>query len=157
MTCLISYEVTVAAYILKLYCNTQAFIQAPLSTAVFRFQFLFWLLSSVALWVGLIVETEWKSVDCCKIHFSWILFIYLFSYFLNFRVLLRVVKKSLLERHLQTSFMHVTKDKKNRSMQWKIFQGLFKNKKEKKIQLEFCNSIQDWVFTNVYQLEKCLT
>ena len=29
-----------------------------------------------------------------------------------------------------------------------------KRKKRRK-QIEFCNSIQDWVFTNVYQLEKC--
>ena len=61
----ISYEVTVAAtvYILALYCNTQAFMQAPLSTAVFpkRFESLYCLLSSVAPWVGPIVETEGKS------------------------------------------------------------------------------------------------
>ena len=46
---------------------------------------------------------KFKSVDCCQTHFSWIFI--LFFYF-NFTVLLRVVKKRLLESHLEPSFMH---------------------------------------------------
>ena len=54
----ISYEVTVAAtvYILALYCNTQAFMQAPLFTDMFPQRFSFFS-------VYLVVETEEKSLN----------------------------------------------------------------------------------------------
>ena len=85
-------------------------MQAPLCTAIFPYRFSFftvylvqWLRGLAPWWRPKESLFEFKSVDCCKMHFSWI-------FFLNFRVLLRVVKKSLLERHLQPSFMHVTKE-----------------------------------------------
>ena len=110
-TYLISYEVKVSAtvYILTLYCNTQAFIEAPLSTAVFpqRFSFFTVCLVQWLRWLALWWRPKgslfkFKSVDCYKMHFFMGFFIFLY-----FRVLLRVVNKSLLERHLQPSFMHV--------------------------------------------------
>ena len=40
-------------------------------------------------------------------------------------------------------------------IEWKTFQGCFENKKKKKQhEIEFHNSIQDWVFTTVYQFTK---
>ena len=40
-------------------------------------------------------------------------------------------------------------------IEWKTFQGCFENKKKKKQhEIEFYNSIQDWVFTTVYQFTK---
>ena len=113
LTYLISYEVTVAGtvYILVLYYNNQALIQAPLSTAVFPQRFSFftvylvqWLRGLAPWWRPKESLSKFNSVDYCKKHFSWTFL------FLNFRILLRVVKKSLLERHLQPSFMHVTKE-----------------------------------------------
>ena len=115
LTYLTSYEVIVAAtvYILALYCNTQSFIQAPLSVVVFAQRFSFftvylvqWLRGLAPWWIPKGSLFEFTSVDCCKTHFSWMFFFF----FLNFRVLLRVAKKSLLERQLQPSFMHVTKE-----------------------------------------------
>ena len=83
LTYLILYEVTVAAtvYILALYCNTQALIKAPLSTAVFPQSLSFftvyvvqWLRGLAPWWrlKGSLFES--KFVDRCKMHFSWILF-----------------------------------------------------------------------------------
>ena len=38
----------------------------------------------------------------------------------------------------------------------KLCRVIQKQKKQKRHKyIEFCNSIQDWVLTNVYQLEKC--
>ena len=93
-------------------CSTQAFIQAPLSTAVFPQRFSFftvclvqWLRGLAPWWRPKGSLFKFKSVDCCKMH------VFMdFFFFLYFRVLLRVVNKSLLERHLQPSFMHVTKE-----------------------------------------------
>ena len=95
LTYLILYEVTVAATVnvLAPYCNTQAFMQAPLSTAVFPQRFSFF----TVYWRPKRSLFEFKSVDRCKMHFSWI-------FFFNLRVSLRAVKKSLLERHLRKSF-----------------------------------------------------
>ena len=113
-TYLIPYEVKVAAtvYILTLYCSTQAFIQAPLSTAVFPQRFSFftvclgqWLRGLAPWWKPKGTLFKFKSVDCYKMHFFMDFF-----FFLYFRLLLRVVNKSLLERHLQPSFMHVAKE-----------------------------------------------
>ena len=51
--------------------------------------------------------------------------------------------------------MHVWKYLNQRVIEWKIFQGCFKNKKEKAHEeIEFHNSIQDLIFTTVYQLLK---
>ena len=106
LTYLILYEVTVAAtvHVLAPYCNTQAFMQAPLSTAVFPQRFSFftvylvqWLRGLPPWWRPKRSLFEFKSVDRCKMHFSWI-------FFFNLRVSLRAVKKSLLERHLRKSF-----------------------------------------------------
>ena len=69
-----------------------------------KVQFLYCLLNSVALWVGPRWRPkrslfEFKSLDCCN-----------FFNFFYFRVLLRVVTKGLLERHLQPSFMYATQE-----------------------------------------------
>ena len=79
LTYLISYEVTVAAtvYILALYCNTQSFIQAPLSVVVFPQRFSFftvylvqWLRGLAPWWIPKGSLFEFTSADCCKTHFS---------------------------------------------------------------------------------------
>ena len=83
LTYLILYEVTVTAtvYILALYCNTQAFMQAPLPTAVFPQKLSFftvylvqWLRGLAPWWRLKGSLFEFKFVDRCKMHFSWILF-----------------------------------------------------------------------------------
>ena len=52
-------------YCLEIF-NKQAFIQALLSTAVFqKIQFLFCLLSSVALWGGPMVDTKGNIFEIC--------------------------------------------------------------------------------------------
>ena len=51
-------------------------------------------------------------------HFSW-----------SFRVLWGVLKKIWLERYIYV-FLSKPKNKKNKWIEWKIFQGCFKNKKE---------------------------
>ena len=75
----ISYEVTVAAtvYILALYCNIQAVMQAPLCTAVFPQRLSFftvylvqWLRGLAPSWRPKGSLFEFKSVYCCKVHFS---------------------------------------------------------------------------------------
>ena len=110
---LIPYEVTVAAtvYILTLNCNIQAFIQATLSTAVFpqRFSFLtVYLVQWLRGWPHGGDRREVFSNLSLQIAVKCIFLGFFF--FFNFRVLLRVVKKSLPERQLQPSLMHVTKE-----------------------------------------------
>ena len=74
LTYLILYEVTVTAtvYILALYCNTQAFMQAYLSTAVFPQSFSFFTIYLVQWFFRLAPWLrpkgnlfEFKSIDCC--------------------------------------------------------------------------------------------
>ena len=83
LTYLILYEVTVAAtvYILALYCNAQALMQASLSAAVFSQSLSFftvyvvqWLRALAPWWrlKGSLFKS--KFVDRCKMHFSWIFF-----------------------------------------------------------------------------------
>ena len=88
LTYLISCEVTVPAtvYILALYCNTRAFIQAPLSTAIFPQTFSFftdylvqWFRGLAIWWTSKGSLFKFKSVDCCKMHFSWIYFLFEFQ------------------------------------------------------------------------------
>ena len=78
---------------------------------------------------------KFKSADCQKMHFSWI--------FREFQSL--YIHKSFLYACLQVS---KPKSKKNRRIEWKIFQGCFKNKKERielktHEEIKFHNSVQD--------------
>ena len=110
-----------------------------------KIQFLNCLHSSVALWVGIMVNTEgkWFEFQVCRsleniffMEFSW-----------NLIVSLGVLKKIWLERYIFV-FVSKPKNKKNKWIEWKIFQGCFKNKKEKNHEeIEFHNSIQERVFT----------
>ena len=72
---------------------------------------------------------------------------YFLGYFfiLNFRLLLRLVNKSLQERHLQPSSMHVTKElEKQVNRMENLSRDIQKQKRKKRHkQIEFCNSIQD--------------
>ena len=69
-------------YIQTLYCNTQAFIQAPLSTSVFLQRLSFftvyldqWLRGLAPWWRPKGSLFKFKSEDYCKMDFSWIFFL----------------------------------------------------------------------------------
>ena len=52
----------------------------------------------------------YASTSVYYLRFLLVVLLGFFGFFWNFRVLLRIVKERLLERHLQPSFMHVTKE-----------------------------------------------
>ena len=58
------------------------------------------------------------------------------------RVLRGVLKKIWLERYLHRTFLFKRMSKKNKIIEWKIFQGCFKNKKEKKTRFSFITQLR---------------
>ena len=110
--------------------------------------------SSVALWVGIMVNTEgkWFEFQVCRsleniffMEFSW-----------NFIVSLGVLKKIWLERYIFV-FVSKPKNKKNKWIEWKIFQGCLKKRKNIK-RLSFITSFKIGFLLRlpVVVLEKCL-
>ena len=114
-----------------------------------RIQFLYYLLSSVApcklkgkVW-NLSLQMARNGI-----------FLGLFQEFQSF---MGSFEEKLTRKIHTTTFLYEClwvskpKSKKNRSIEWKIVQGCFKNKKTKEI--EFHNSFKDYVFTTVYRLK----
>ena len=132
----------------RLHFYPSTFVYSRISPKI---QFLDSLLNSVAPWGGFMLDIEGNVLEnlVCRslekvffLNLPW-----------NFRVSWAVFKKSWLERYIQISFMRVwmylnQRVKKNRWIEWKIFQKLKKKTLE---ETEFHNSIQDWVFLAVYR------
>ena len=106
-------------------------------------------------WVGTIVATEgktarniglWIAIKCISLGF----FIELISFIgVSEEKLIRKIHQ-IFHTGLQVSKPKV---KKNRQIEWKYFQGFFKNKNKKKYEdIEFHNSFQNQAVTTVYRL-----
>ena len=107
----------------------------------------------MALWGGSTVDTEGEFLGLqivAKCIFQ--------GFFLEFSGFIGSFEENLT-RKIHRTFLYACllvskpKSKKNKWMEWKIFQGFYKSKRKKTHEeIEFYNSIQDRVFTTAYQL-----